>query len=140
MYLDIEKQLNKITDGLKQELLSAKAIDESGRTIDEKKFNEILDKKIAQCSEVLATTEKDGVTKDLYGANIAYARIGRLETIKKSGMIVPEALQEAKEEPAIEKLLSEKKKKTNAFNLGISKLITKLQEKFKTSRTSENNR
>jgi hypothetical protein len=55
-------------------------------------------------------------------------------------MIVPEALQEAKEEPAIEKLLSEKKKKTNAFNLGISKLITKLQEKFKTSRTSENNR
>lgn len=140
MYMDIEKQLNKITDGLKQELLSARAIDESGRAIDAKKFNEIIDKKIAQCNAVLATTEENGVTKDSYGANIAYARIDRLEKMKESGVLVPETRQEIKEEPAIEKLSSEKKKKTNAFNLGISKLIARIQAKFRASKTSENNR
>lgn len=140
MYMDIEKQLNKITDGLKQELLSARAIDESGRAIDAKKFNEIIDKKIAQCNAVLATTEENGVTKDLYGANIAATRVDRLVKMKESGTIMPEAAWESKEEPAIEKLSSEKKKKTNAFNLGISKLIAKIQAKFRASKTSENNR
>ena len=83
MYLDIEKQLNEITDGLKQELLSAKAIDKSGHVIDAEKFNEILDEKIAQCNEILATTEKDGVTVDQYGANIAAARIDKMLRMKE---------------------------------------------------------
>ena len=42
MYTDIEKKLNKITDSLKEELLKAKAIDENGRAIDVKKFNQII--------------------------------------------------------------------------------------------------
>ena len=36
-----EKQLNKITDSLEQELLKAKAIDENGRAIDVKKFDKM---------------------------------------------------------------------------------------------------
>lgn len=140
MYMDIEKQLNKITDGLKQELLTAKAIDESGHAIDEKKFNEIIDKKIAQCNAVLATTEENGVTKDSYGANIAYARIDRLEKMKESGTIMPETMWQGKEEIAPEKPSSEKNRKIGAFNLGISKLIAKIQAAFRPSRTSENNR
>ena len=140
MYMDIEKQLNKITDGLKQELLTAKAIDESGRAIDEKKFNEIIDKKIAQCNAVLATTEENGVTKDLYGANIAATRVDRLEKMKKYGTIVPEAVWEAKEKTAPEKSSSEKNRKIGAFNSGVSKLVAKIQKTFRPSRTPENNR
>ena len=137
MYLDIEKQLNKITDGLKQELLSAKAIDESGHAIDEKKFNEIIDKKIAQCSEVLATTEKDGVTKDLYGANIANTRIDRLHKMKETGTLVPEAIWQGREDIP-EKAPSDKK--PGAFRAGISKIFAKFQSALGLQKTSENNR
>jgi len=140
MYLDIEKQLNKITDGLKQELLSAKAIDESGHAIDVKKFNEIIDKKIEQCNKILATTEKDGVTIDLYGANIAATRVDMLENMKGAGMITPESVWEDREKIAQEKSSVEKNRKTSAFKSGVSKLIAKIQVAFRPSKTSENNR
>ena len=140
MYIDTEKQLNKITDGLKQELLAAKAIDESGHAIDAKKFNEIIDKKIAQCNKILAATEKDGVTIDQYAANIAFTRIDRLNRMKESGIITPEAVWKGKEKIASEEPSSEKDKKIGAFNSGISKLFAKIQAAFRPSRTSENNR
>lgn len=137
MYTDIEKKLNKITDDLETLLIESKAIDEKGNATNAKKFNEIINKKIAQCNEVLATTEKDGVTKDLYGANITYARINRLEKMKKAGTITPE-LAWADEENGVTKHSSEKKE--HAFNLGISKLFTKIKNKFRSSNSSENNR
>ncbi len=138
--MDIEKQLNKITDGLKQELLAAKAIDKSGHAIDTEKFNEILDKKIVQCNEILATTEENGVTKDLYGANIAAARIDKMLKMKESGTLFPEAIWEGREEKLEEKTASAKNKKVKAFNSGISKLIAKIQAAFRSSKTAENNR
>lgn len=135
MYTDIEQQLNKITDGLKQELLGAKAIDESGHATDVKKFNQILGEKIAQCNAILATTEKDGVTQDLYGAKIAYARVDILKKMKELGTIVPKIPLGDKE-----KLSSEKKRKIQAFNSEFSKLIAKIKYKFGLSNTIGNNR
>ena len=43
---------------------------------------QIINNKIVQLNGILATTEKDGVTSDLYGANIIHARIDRLQKIK----------------------------------------------------------
>ena len=140
MYIDIEKQLNKITDGLKQELLSAKAIDASGRAIDEKKFNEILDEKIAQCNKVLATTEKDGVTKDIYGANIAAARIDKMLRMKEFGTFTPETMWTERDKTTKEKPSIEKDKKISAFNSGISKLLAKIQSAFRPSKSNGNDR
>lgn len=137
MYLDIEKQLNKITDTLKQELLAAKAIDESGRAIDEKKFNEILDEKIAQCNEILATTEENGVTKDIYGANIASARIDKMMRMKEFGSISPETMWQPEDELEPEKATKEDNKKVNAFHKGISKILSKIQGVFRPTRTPE---
>ena len=125
MYTDTEKQLNKITDSLEQELLKAKAIDKDGRVIDAKKFDKMIDEKIAQCNEVLATTEKDGVTTDLYGANIAYARIDRLEKMKKHHTINPESVWFDQEEKAV----VTKSEKTSALNAGIKKIFSMFQSK-----------
>jgi len=139
MYTDIEKKLNKITDDLETLLIESKAIDKNGSATDVKKFNEIIDEKIAQCNKVLATTEKDGVTKDLYGANITYARINRLEKMKKAGTITPETGW-ADEENGVTKHSSAKTKKKEAFGFGISKLFAKIKNTFRASNSSENNR
>lgn len=140
MYTNIEKQLNTITDNLKQELLAAKAIDKSGHATDIKKFNEIIDEKIMQCNEILATTEEDGVTVDQYGANIAFARISRLANMKTTGTITPEAIWQGKEEIMPEKTSSGNSKKTGAFNSGVSRFIAKIQSVFRPSKTSGNDR
>jgi len=137
MYTDIEKKLNKITDSLKEELLKANAIDENGRAIDVKRFNQIIDEKIAQCNEVLATTEKDGVTKDLYGANITYARINGLEKAKKHRMLNPESVWFDQEEKAVAK----KSEKTSGMKTGIKKVFAMFQSKFgKTNNSGKNSR
>ena len=135
MYTDIEKQLNKITDTLKQELLAANAIDEAGHATDVKKFNEIIDAKIAQLNEIMATTEKDGVTIDRYGANIAGNRIDRLEQIKEHNVLSPETSWIEKEE----KSTARKSEKTSAFNMGIKKLFSMFQSRTKIN-SPENNR
>ena len=133
MNKEIEQQLNKITDGLKQELLMAKAIDEKGNAIDVKKFNQIIDEKIAQCNKVLETTERDGVTVDRYGANIAFNRIAILERAKEHGMLNPENAWVSREERKEAEL-----NKPDAFKEGIKKLWKKMTGKFKTS--NSNNR
>lgn len=136
MYTDIEKKLNKITDNLKEELLQANAIDEKGHAIDVKKFNQIIDEKIAQCNEVLATTEKDGVTKDLYGANITYARINGLEKAKKHRMLNPESSWFDQEEKAVTK----KSEKTSALKIGIKKIMSMFQSKYGKTNSPEKDR
>lgn len=136
MYTDIEKKLNKITDNLKEELLQANAIDEKGHAIDVKKFNQIIDEKIAQCNEVLATTEKDGVTKDLYGANITYARINGLEKAKKHRMLNPESIWFDQEEKAVTK----KSEKTSALKIGIKKIMSMFQSKYGKTNSPEKDR
>ncbi len=139
MYTDIEKELNKITDNLKNELLAKQAIDESGRATNVAIFNQILTGKIAQCQAILASTEKDGVTTDLYGANIAHARINWLETMKKHLSLQPQSEWQNEEEPGMNFTPDDnQEKKKNAFLRGISNLL----QMFRPSRTNsnENNR
>ena len=139
MYTDIEKQLNKITDNLKTSLIDLKAIDEEGNAADMEKFNSLLDEKIAQCEAVLATTEQDGVTKDLYGANIAHARIEWLKNIKKYRTLNP-TTKWHEEDIGEKKARSEKTKKISIFNSGICKLFSMFQSKTRNINSNENNR
>lgn len=136
MYTDTEKQLNEITDNIKEEMLAAHAIDENGRAIDVKKFNQIINEKISQLNAILATTEKDGVTVDRYSANIIYTRINRLEEIKKHRTLNPDSAWFNREE----KSTVRKKEKTSAFNSGIKKLFSIFQSKTRNMNSPENNR
>ena len=139
MYTDIEKELNKITDNLKNELLAKQAIDESGRATNVAIFNQILTGKIAQCQAILASTEKDGVTTDLYGANIAHARINWLETMKKHLSLQPQSGWQNEEEPGVDSVTNTvQEEKTNAFLRGISKLLRNFP--FGRTNSNENNR
>lgn len=131
MYLDIEKQLDKITEDLEALLLESKAIDKEGNVIDNKKFNQILNSKIAQCNKILATTEKDGVVQDTFGANVVFNRINRLEQIKQNKSLTPES---ALPENDIEGT------KSIVFKLGISKIFQKIQSKFSKHKSNNNNR
>jgi hypothetical protein len=131
MYRSVEKQLNAITNILKDNLLSAKAIDASGKAIDIAKFNKIIDQAIDQCNTVLATTEKDGTTVDPYGANLAYSRVQWLEDIKTNGSIDPfdnmfDTVQDVTEE-------IKESDKPAKFGSGIKKVINKIRTRFKPS-------
>lgn len=131
MYRAVEKQLNAITNGLNDKLLSAKAIEESGKAIDIAKFNKIIDHAIDQCNAVLATTEKDGATVDSYGANLAYSRIQWLEDMKTKGSIDPLSNMFGEE-----KDISEETKETpkpSRFGIGVRNAINKLKAKFNSS-------
>ncbi len=41
-YIDIEEQLNNITDNLHEKLMQAGAIDETGKTVDRAKFDQVI--------------------------------------------------------------------------------------------------
>ena len=139
MYTDIEAQLNLITGNLKQEMIGARAIDGQDRVINVEEFKRILDKKIAQCQAILASTEKDGVTTDLYGANIAHARINWLETMKKHLSLQPQSEWQNEEEPGVDSVTNTvQEEKTNAFLRGISKLLRNFP--FGRTNSNENNR
>lgn len=140
MYTEIEAQLNLITGNLKQEMIDARIIDEQDRVINVEEFKRILDKKIAQCQAILASTEKDGVTTDLYGANIAHARINWLETMKKHLSLQPQSEWQNEEEPGVDSVPNTaQEEKTNAFLRGISKLLRKFPFVGRTN-SNENNR
>lgn len=134
MYKKIEAELNAITDNLESELKAANAIDKDGRATDIKKFNKIIDDKIAQCNAVLATTERDGVTINRYGANLAFNRIAILEKAKKKGMLNADAIWF---EHSAEKAITEADK-PSAFRIGIKKLFEKIG--FKTKFVQTKNR
>jgi len=136
MYTDIEKQLNEITDNLKEELLAANAIDETGRAIDVKTFNQMINAKIKELNTILATTEKDGVTVDRYGSNITYNRISMLEQMKKQRTLSPDSTWFNREEKGAVK----KSEKTSAFNLGIKKLFSMFQSKTRNVSSNTNDR
>lgn len=128
MYTEIEKQLNEIVGNLKAELTAAKAIDAEGKATDTKKFNQILSEKITACNVVLAGTEKDGVTIDKYGANIAFNRISVLENMKKSGSIYPYMTWFNRDkERGIRIPRAEKTRKVNAFYSSLQRLLTKFR-------------
>ena len=131
MYRNVEEQLNTITKSLKQDLLSAKAIDESGKATDIVKFNKIIDSIIDQCNAVLSVTEKDGTTVDSYGANLAYSRIQWLEDMKTKGSINPsDNMFDEKKDVTEEIKITDKPSK---FRNGIKNVINKLRTRFKPS-------
>ena len=128
MYTEIEKQLNEIIGDLKAELTAADAIDAEGKATDTKKFNQILSEKITACNMVLAGTEKDGVTIDRYGSNIAFNRIAVLENMKKHGTINPYVTWfDRDNERGVRIPRAEKTRKANAFYSGLQRLLTKFR-------------
>ena len=127
-HFDIEKELNKISSNLKQELIASGAIDaKSLEATNTKLFDEVLDKKIKQCYSVLAKTENEaGVTIDRNGANKVYALLQHLEDMKKfKSLLSLEAYSFQSDE---DKLIQPKK--SESMKKGIGKLLQKMQQKF----------
>lgn len=137
-HADMEAKVDAITENLKNELLTAKAINEKGKTINIGKFNEILDKKIEQLNKLVMETDVDGVTIDSHDANIVFGRVDFLERIKKSGTLDPYSKWLEREEPGIKTSRESKTQKANALKAGIKKLFGKFGTSF--TRTPEHNR
>lgn len=103
-YLDVEKQLNTITDNLKQNLKDANAIDDSGNVVNVAEFNRIIDSAIDKCRNILQQLEIER-KYDPNSTNITFSRINWLETIKSAQSFNAYTNQgDGKEERTIEEI------------------------------------
>jgi len=113
-YLDIEEQLNKITDDLRQELERAGAIDKNGETIDYAKFDGVIENlvdKIIPISRELELGRYDANSRNLVESRIAWLR----EIKNAHSVAYPTNLSDGKEEEIIQKT---KSKSPSAFTKG----------------------
>ncbi|MBP5707673.1 MAG: hypothetical protein J6W79_01620 [Alphaproteobacteria bacterium] len=83
------EKLSIIREEMTTALSKAGIIDKSGKIINHQAFLEFVDRKIKEKNEELASTEKDGVTIDLYHANMIYAEINYLEEMKNKMSVDP---------------------------------------------------
>lgn len=83
------EKLSIIREEITNELSKAGIIDKSGKIINHQAFLEFIDRKLQEKSKELASTEKDGVTIDLYHANMVYSEISYLEEMKKQMSVDP---------------------------------------------------
>ena len=113
-YVDIEEQLNKITDNLRQKLERAGAIDENGKTVDSAKFDRVIENMVDEIIPI--SRELELGRYDANSRNIVESRIARLRGIKNAHSIAyPTNLSDGKEEEIIQKT---KSKSPNAFTKG----------------------
>lgn len=123
-YIDIEQELDKITDSLKTELYMAGVFDANGNVKNKTRFNRIIDEKIDACNAISAKIEASGKRFDANSANIIGARIDFLRTIKGAQSLAPHTKQRTDREDKIIKKV-ETKQETNGFLNGIKKLFRK---------------
>lgn len=132
-YIDVEQELNHITDSLEEELRAIGVIDADGKVIITapgalEVFNQIIDKKIDECSRIRTQMEVSGKRFDANSANIIEARIEFLRTIRGAQSVKAFASSEpSHEKEVIQKF--ETKKKTKSFLDG-NKIVGTLKKIF----------
>jgi len=134
-HIEIDKQINEILKPLEMELKESGAMDLTGKTIDEKLFENIIDNKIKELNKLeYLVADESGVVKDRYASNILFHNIEKLKTMRNQHTFRfdpnEESLQRGAEKE--EKLLKKQK-----FKNGIRKLLQKLSGR---KRTIENDR
>lgn len=118
---DLDKQLNKITDDMKQELYRISAVDADGRVLNKSEFNRIIDEKINICYNMVQELEKSGKRFAANDNNKIFSTIDLLRTIKGSQSLNPYASQG----PDREKAIIEKYERKKPFLEGLKNLFTK---------------
>ena len=87
-HIDIEKKIQKIRQSLELELKESGAMDLTGKAIDEKVFDDIIDKNIAEIQRLEPMiADEMGVAKDRYAANILMHNVQILNEMKKKKTI-----------------------------------------------------
>jgi len=123
------EKLSIIREEITNELSKAGIIDKSGKIINHQAFVEFIDKKLQEKSKELASTEKDGVTIDLYHANMVYSEISYLEEMKKKMSVDPYKFVPNKE---VSKEQNSKTENFKAGNINVQKKSGGLIANFKT--------
>lgn len=133
-HIEIEKKINEILKPLEMELKESGAMDLTGRAIDEKAFESIIDKKIAELQklEPLISNEA-GVAVKGYAPNILFHHIEMLNDMRNHHTFSvrqgEESLQRGEE---IEKKLLKRK----SFLDGIMKLLQRISGRKRTDEKS----
>lgn len=113
-YIDIEEQLNQITDGLRQKLEQAGAIDKNGKTVDSAKFDWVIENMVDEIIPI--SRELELKLYDANSRNLLESRLAWLREIKNAHSIAyPTNLSDGKEEEIIQKT---KSKSPSAFTKG----------------------
>lgn len=124
------EKLNIIREEINAELSKAGIINNSDKIINRQAFVEFIDKKLQEKSKELASTEKDGVTIDLYHANMVYAEINYLEEMKNKMSVDPYQFDSNKE---VSKEQNSKTENFKAGNINVQKKSGGLIANFKTT-------
>lgn len=124
-HIDIEKKIQKIRQSLELELKESGAMDLTGKAIDEKVFDDIIDKNIAEIQSLEPMiADEMGVAKDRYAANILMHNVQILNEMKKKKTIHlgenSYTLEKGKEK-------EENWFKKKIFEKGIGKLLGKMK-------------
>ena len=112
---NLDEQLNKITDDMKQELYSTRAIDTQGHVINQAEFNSIIDKKIRMCYSIAKELETSGKRFDANDNNKILSTIDLLRSIKGSQSLNPYAYKGPNREQEIMERFSNKQEKRNVM-------------------------
>ncbi|MBQ6027155.1 MAG: hypothetical protein IJL21_01200 [Alphaproteobacteria bacterium] len=101
-YIDIEEQLNNITDNLHEKLMQAGAIDETGKTVDRAKFDQVIKNMIDEIIPISRDLELKRY--DANSRNIVESRIAWLRKIKNAKSLAwPTNITDGREENSIQK-------------------------------------
>ncbi len=101
-YIDIEEQLNNITDNLHEKLMQAGAIDETGKTVDRAKFDQVIKNMIDEIIPISRDLELKRY--DANSRNIVESRIAWLREIKNAKSLAwPTNITDGREENSIQK-------------------------------------
>ena len=122
-YLDIEEQLDQITDDLRQKLEQAGAIDKNGKTIDSAKFDGVIENLVDEIIPI--SRELELGRYDANSRNIVESRIAWLRKIKNAHSIAyPTNLSDGKEEEIMQDIAKHKTKRSpEVFKTGVKNFI-----------------
>lgn len=122
-HIDIEKKIKKINQSLELELKESGAVDLTGKAIDKKVFDDIIDKKIAEIKRLeYLVVDEMGVAKDRYAANIFFHQLELLNEMKRRHAVAYEP-NLSQPDPALEKINKQTK---HSLKTGILKLFQKI--------------
>ena len=132
-HIDIEKKIKKINQSLELELKESGAVDLTGKAIDKKVFDDIIDKKIAEIKRLeYLVVDEMGVAKDRYAANIFFHQLELLNEMKRRHAVAYEP-NLSQPDPALEKINKQTK---HSLKTGILKLFQKIPKYNKTKEYS----
>ena len=134
-HIEIEKQINEILKPLELELKESGAMDLTGKAIDEKLFESVIDNKIKELNRLeYLVADEAGVAKDRYAANILFHNIEMLNEMRNNHTFHFEPNKESLQRGAEQE---EKLFKKQKFTDGIRRLLQKFSGR---RRTIENER